>query len=187
MRPVRIGAHPVVQIEQHRGALRRRLEQIAELAEDVRTNRVALVLGEQESGGPLARVDVEVVEPEIAEHFLELSLAVGRTQNLLLRELDDHHVGALLLRVRLLPRLCGSVAILHLLLPIAPRLEHGQLVLLRDRPRAEADRLHGAHRFLRSLELTARMATDTNLSWIRSDAADVAGGAAAEAATGGAR
>jgi glutamate-ammonia-ligase adenylyltransferase len=39
---------------------------------------------------------------------------------------------------------------------------------------AEADRLRGAHRFLRSLELMARMDTDTNLSWIRNDAATVA-------------
>jgi glutamate-ammonia-ligase adenylyltransferase len=39
---------------------------------------------------------------------------------------------------------------------------------------AEADRLRGAHRFLRSLELMARMETDTNLSWISSDAATVA-------------
>ena len=39
---------------------------------------------------------------------------------------------------------------------------------------AETDRLRGAHRFLRSLELMARMDTDTNLSWISSDAAVVA-------------
>jgi glutamate-ammonia-ligase adenylyltransferase len=37
----------------------------------------------------------------------------------------------------------------------------------------EVDRLRGAHRFLRSLELMVRMETDTNLSWISSDAATV--------------
>ena len=51
-----VGAHPVVEIEEHRRALRRRLEQIAEPAEDVRADGVALVLGEQEARrGPSAR------------------------------------------------------------------------------------------------------------------------------------
>jgi glutamate-ammonia-ligase adenylyltransferase len=38
----------------------------------------------------------------------------------------------------------------------------------------EAQLLRGAHAFLRSLELMARLETDTNLSWISSDAAEVA-------------
>src|SRR5207237_6820807 len=35
MRAVRIGAHPVIQVEEHRGAFRVRFEQVAELAEDM--------------------------------------------------------------------------------------------------------------------------------------------------------
>ena len=97
LRAVRIGAHPVVEVEEHRRALRGRLEQIAELAEHVRANRVALVFGEQKPGGALARVDVEVVEPEIDEHFLELPLAVDRAQQLLLGQLDHDLIGAPLL------------------------------------------------------------------------------------------
>jgi glutamate-ammonia-ligase adenylyltransferase len=38
----------------------------------------------------------------------------------------------------------------------------------------ETDRLRGAHRFLRSLELMVRMETDTNLSWMSNDAATLA-------------
>ena len=99
MRPVRIRAHPVVQIEEHRGALRRGLEQIAELAEDVRPDRFALVLGEHEAIGPLLRVDIEMIEPEIGQHFLQLPLAVDRAQQLLLAQLDDDAVGFLLHRL----------------------------------------------------------------------------------------
>ena len=91
---VRIGAHPVVEIEQHRRTLRRRFEQIAELAEDVRPDRVALVGREQESIAPLPRVDVEMVEPEIGEHFLQLPLAVDRAKQLLLGELGHHLIVA---------------------------------------------------------------------------------------------
>ena len=87
MRPVRIRAHPVVEVEQHRRALRGRAEQIAELAEHVRPDRLALVLGQQKPIGALARVDVEVVEPEVGEHFLQLPLAVDRAQHFLFGQL----------------------------------------------------------------------------------------------------
>src|SRR4030095_10726033 len=71
-----IDALPVVEIKEHGRALRRRAEQIAELAEHVRTDRVALVLGEVLLRRPLAREDIEVVETEIGEHFLEPRLTV---------------------------------------------------------------------------------------------------------------
>ncbi len=65
----------------------------------MRTDRVALVLGEHEPIDALARVDVEVVEPEIGEHFLQLPLAVDRAKHLLFAELDDDAVGFLLHRL----------------------------------------------------------------------------------------
>ena len=84
VRTTRIGAHPVVEIKQHRRAFRRRLEQIAKLSEHVRPDRFALVLREQKTIGPFPRVDVEVVEPEVGEHFLQLPFAVHGAENLLL-------------------------------------------------------------------------------------------------------
>ena len=95
MRTIRVGAHPVIQIEQHRRTLRRRIDQISEPAEHVRTDRFTLVLGEHEPIAAFPRVDVEVIEPEIDEHFLQLSLAVDRAEQLLLGELDDRLVRAL--------------------------------------------------------------------------------------------
>ena len=100
VRTVRIGAHPVVEIEEHRGALRGRLEQIAETAEHVRPDRVALVLGQHEPDLALARVDVEVVEPEVGQDFLQLPLAVDGAQQLLRAELDHGAVGLLLHGIR---------------------------------------------------------------------------------------
>ena len=82
-------AHPVVEIEEHRRALRRRAEQVAELAEHVRSDDVALVLGQHEAVGALARVDVEVVEPEVDEHFLQLPRRCRPRAELLLLQLQD--------------------------------------------------------------------------------------------------
>ena len=83
------------------------------LPEHVRPNRVALVLGQQKPGGAFSGVDVEVVEPEIDEHLLQLPLAVRRAQQLLLGQLDHDLIGAppilwtglgLVVRGGLLPR-----------------------------------------------------------------------------------
>ena len=53
----------------------------------MRPDRVALVLGEVLLRRALAGEDVEVIEPEVGHHLFELALAVGRAENLLLREL----------------------------------------------------------------------------------------------------
>ena len=47
------GTLPVVEIEEHRWTLSRRAQQLAELAEDVRSDRVAFVLGEVVAAWPL--------------------------------------------------------------------------------------------------------------------------------------
>src|SRR6202030_2811747 len=107
VRTVGIRAQPVVEVEEHRRALGRGLEQVAKLAEDVRTDALALVLREQEPVPALARVNIEVVEPEIGERFLQLPVAVDRPQQLLLVQLDEHAVCLLLnllqRRIRRLP------------------------------------------------------------------------------------
>ena len=82
-------AAPVVEVEEHRRTLRGRAEQIAKPSEHARPDDVALVRGEQHAIGALACVDVEVVEPEIHQHFLQLPVAVDGAENFLLLELDD--------------------------------------------------------------------------------------------------
>ena len=56
------------------------------MIDHVRTDDVALVLGQEFGRASFAGVDVEVVEPEIDEDFLQLPLAVHRTQQLLFGE-----------------------------------------------------------------------------------------------------
>ena len=48
-------------------------QHVAEAAEHERANRVALVAGEQHADRVLAAEDVEVIEPEVDEDFLELA------------------------------------------------------------------------------------------------------------------
>src|SRR6266850_5035277 len=135
----RVRAHPVVEIEEHRGALRGGAEQVAEVAEHPRSDRVALVLGQHEAIAPLARVDVEMVEPEIGEQLLELALAVVGAQQLLLRELDDDAVGFTLDGIRRLLIRRSRLAGLRVRFPLAARLDLRPLVVVEDLPRAEAD------------------------------------------------
>jgi len=87
---LRIDALPVVEIEQHRRALRRRAEQIAELSEHARTDRVPLVLGDVLLRRALVGEDVEVVEPEVGHDFFELPLGVRRAKDFLRREVDEY-------------------------------------------------------------------------------------------------
>ena len=97
----------------------RRLQELAECAEDVRPDRVTLVLVQVDANLTLAREDIEVVEPEVDHHFFELALAVRGAQDLGLHQLAKrlaflphdlhlvgrHHLaGAGLLRGRVLLR-----------------------------------------------------------------------------------
>ncbi len=78
---VRIDALEVVEVEEHGGAFRGRFEQVAEVAERVGANHVAVVRSQIPAVGALRRVDVEVVRPEIDHHLLQLPLAVDRAQD----------------------------------------------------------------------------------------------------------
>ena len=58
----------------------------------MRTDHVTLVRGKQIAVGALAHEDVEVVEPEVGHHFIELALAVGGTQQLGLLQFGGDHL-----------------------------------------------------------------------------------------------
>ena len=64
----------------------------------MRTDRIALVAGQQIAVGALVDEHVEVVEPEVGHHFVELPFAVDRAQQLGLRQLLDHHLLGILER-----------------------------------------------------------------------------------------
>jgi hypothetical protein len=106
-------------------------------------DRVALVLGQHEAVTAFSCVDVEMVEPEIGQHFLELAVAVDRADQLLLGQLHHHLVGALLhlrrrsRRLRRLVLIAGPSRLLPFLLT---HLKLRDLELLRDLARAHADR-----------------------------------------------
>src|SRR4030095_12476354 len=65
LRRVWRAALEVIEIEEHRRAVRRRTKHRPEIAEDVRADRIALVLGQVLPDLALADEDVEVVEPEV--------------------------------------------------------------------------------------------------------------------------
>ena len=52
-----------------------------ELAEHMRANRIALIAGEQITVRAFVHVNVEMVEPEIDQQFLQLMFAINGAQN----------------------------------------------------------------------------------------------------------
>ena len=80
---LRVGADAleVVEVEEHRRTLGSRFEEVAEVAERVGADHVAVVGGQEPAVGALAGEDVEVVRPEIDHHLLQLPLAVGGAQD----------------------------------------------------------------------------------------------------------
>ena len=143
LRSVRAHGLPVVQVEQHRRTLGGGFQQVFELAEDVRADHVALVFGDQVAVGALIEVDVEVVEPEIGQHFVELAVAVDGAQQLAFGEIAGDHllrtVGHLDAAAQL-GRCDGEQSLAHarghggdhvVLLFLGERLEGGQALLRR--------------------------------------------------------
>ena len=88
-------ADPVVQVIQHRRALRGSHQEIMELAQRVRTDCIALVAGHQVGIDVFIEKDVEVVVPEIGHHLFKLARAVNGAQNLRLLQLAHHHTGGI--------------------------------------------------------------------------------------------
>ena len=92
--------------------------QVAEAAEDVGTDRLPLVGGQHPPHRALLGVHVEVVEPEVDQHFLELALAQHRPRDPRRLHLGRDHRGAALRRVhldhRLTAHLPGGELLAHL-------------------------------------------------------------------------
>ena len=74
---------------------------IFKLAQSVRTNHVALVAGDQVAVGAFADEHVEVVEPEIGHHFLQLAVAVDGAQQFAFDQFFGDHL------LRIVDRLDG--------------------------------------------------------------------------------
>src|SRR5437762_10615697 len=117
-----------------------------------------------------------MVEPEIGEHFLQLPVGVHRAQELVLAELDDDEVAALLDRIGHF-RLARRHVVFRVLLARAPRLDLRALDLLGDLLRAH---LHGlepgeprGHAAVRN-PFGAQLLVDVPLDADRADALDVA-------------
>src|SRR5207248_1732179 len=65
-----------IQIEKHCRAFRGRHQQLSKVAEDMRTDGIHLVARGEPSVRIFAPEDIEVIEPEIRHHFLELALTM---------------------------------------------------------------------------------------------------------------
>ena len=138
----RTGAEPVVEVEQHGRMMGGRPQQVGEAAERVGTDDVALVGREVPAHLALAREDVEVVEPEVDHHLLQLPLARHRPQHLRGLQLA-HDLERPLGRPELAPLVAGHLAAGEL----APGLRVGARVLalqVADRHRQRGERGEGA-------------------------------------------
>ena len=71
------GRLPVIEIEQHRRALRCRDQEIFEFAEHMGANDVTLITGNHYAVRAFVQIHVEVIEPKIGQHFLQLPVAVN--------------------------------------------------------------------------------------------------------------
>src|SRR5579872_5319089 len=69
----RRGILPVIEIEQHRGMTRGGAEQIAKASHRMRPDRFLFERAGPDIAQTLAREDVEVIEPERGQHFLQLA------------------------------------------------------------------------------------------------------------------
>ena len=67
------GILEIVEVVQHGGAFRRGLEQVAEFAEHVRADDLAVIGDFQDAARPLADIDVEMIAPEIHQHLVQLA------------------------------------------------------------------------------------------------------------------
>ena len=67
-----------------------REQHVLEPSEDVRADRVALEAGEQHAIRPLPVEHIEVIHPEVHQHFLELPIRIDRSIQLVLDQLRVH-------------------------------------------------------------------------------------------------
>jgi len=111
-------AEPVVEVEEHRGMTRGGQHEVAEPPERVRPDRLPLVGRQHPAHRPLLPVDVEVIEPEVHHHFLELPVARDRARDPGRLHLPVDDRGPALGRIRLHDLLAAHLArgqpLLHL-------------------------------------------------------------------------
>jgi len=77
-RNIGVRTQKIVEVKKHRRALRRGGHQIAKLPKRMGLNHVAFVRGEVPLHFAFPCKNVEMVEPEIVHHLLQLPLAVNR-------------------------------------------------------------------------------------------------------------
>src|SRR2546425_8592816 len=103
---VRSYAQPIIQVEEHRRALRSRDQQILEFSQRMRANHITLVAGQQVAVSAFSDKDVEVVEPEVGHHLLQLRLAVDGPQQLGLDQLVNDNLLGIIQRHQRFALLC---------------------------------------------------------------------------------
>src|SRR5260370_418923 len=90
---VRADGQPVVEVDHHGRAGGGGEEEVAELAEGVFADGVALVAGGVPLVGIFADVDVEVIEPEVGHDLLELAFGEDGAKEFSLGELVAYLIG----------------------------------------------------------------------------------------------
>lgn len=101
------GVGDIVQVVQHRCTLRHRPQHLSEIAEQVSTHDIPVVLHPRARAPRIPAIDVEMVVPEVCQHFDQLPLAVDRPQKSRPQGLRD----------RLHALLPGDAFFDHMLLP----------------------------------------------------------------------
>ncbi len=102
----------VVEVGQHRGVVGDSAEDVAEAAQHIGADRVALVQQDTEAGSEVGGADVEVVVPEVGQHLGQLVLGITGADDLLLE-----HLGLQVL-VLVLVALVGAELVDHGLDPV---------------------------------------------------------------------
>ena len=130
---IRRNALPVVQIEQHRRTGGRRFQQFAEVTQQVRPDRLALISRDQKTVRAFVEIHVKVIEPEIVQLFFQLPRTGNGAIQFGFRQIVKHH------RLRIVdqqqfPAQCGA-RLRHHLIPQSRRHRHHQIVdpILRKR------------------------------------------------------
>ena len=91
-------AEPIVPIELHGRMMRHRSQQLAEIAERIGPDRLVLEIGNPIAVPALAFENIEMVEPELGHHFLQLPRTFCRQPDSRLMRLRRHFARGALTR-----------------------------------------------------------------------------------------
>src|SRR5215207_7829439 len=81
--------HGIVEIDEHCRVLCRRAQQVAKFSERERADHIAFIAGDHKLNSILAGINIEMIEPEIRHHFLQLTFAVNGSNHFLAQQLLD--------------------------------------------------------------------------------------------------